>query len=107
MTYGRFMRLILFFDLPTKTKNDLKNYRYFIKNLKKIGFYRLQESVFVKLSIDSQNMSSTINKIMNLKLSDGDIRILTVTEKQFSSMTQVIGENKSDVLSTTDRVVEI
>ena len=44
MSY-RYMRTLLFFDLPTYTQTDRRNYRKFIKLLKTNGCYMLQESV--------------------------------------------------------------
>ncbi len=61
----RFMRLILFFDLPQKTKEDKYNYQKFSKNLKKLGFIRVQFSVYSRLCID-RNVASSLMK--NIKL---------------------------------------
>ena len=33
-----FMRMILFFDLPSTTKKDIKEYTQFVRMLKKNGF---------------------------------------------------------------------
>ena len=45
MSY-RFMRIIVFFDLPTETALDRKNYTKFRKFLIKDGFIMLQYSVY-------------------------------------------------------------
>ena len=37
------MRMILFFDLPSTTKKDIKEYTQFVRMLKKNGFFRMQE----------------------------------------------------------------
>lgn len=42
----RFMRMIVFFDLPTITTEDRRNYRLFRKMLIKNGFIMLQ-SLFI------------------------------------------------------------
>ena len=47
MSY-RFMRVIVFFDLPTLTLEDKKEYRNFRKFLLKRGFAMMQESVYSK-----------------------------------------------------------
>lgn len=107
MMYNRFMRLLLFFDLPMITKNDLKQYRTFLKNIKILGFYMIQESVYVKMAIDSQSTKACINKINEIKPSSGNIIILSVTENQFASINIIIGESKTDVLSTNERMVEL
>ena len=45
MSY-RFMRMIVFFDLPTKTTADLREYRKFRKLLITNGFVMMQTSVY-------------------------------------------------------------
>ncbi len=49
------MRLLLFFDLPTKTKQDLREYRSFVKYLKNDGYLRVQYSVYAKLCINKDS----------------------------------------------------
>ena len=49
------MRMIVFFDLPTETALDRRNYRRFRKLLTQNGFLMLQESVYCKLLL---NMSA-------------------------------------------------
>lgn len=106
MSY-RFMRSILFFDLPTITAINRKNYRKFVKILKKNGFYMLQESVYCRMSIDKQAADAVIKKIKDIVPPDGNIMVLTVTEKQFASIDILLGQTSSDVLSTIDRIIEL
>lgn len=40
MSY-RFMRVLVFFDLPVQTSEDMKNYRLFRKTLLKNGFFMM------------------------------------------------------------------
>lgn len=60
MSY-RFMRIVLFFDLPTLTEKNRKEYTRFRKFLIKTGFMMLQESVYVKLALNA----TTTNTLMN------------------------------------------
>lgn len=99
------MRVMLFFDLSTLTSEDLKSYRNFMKNLKKEGFYMLQESVYVKMVLNQQIADSTINAVKSFSPKNGNIMVLVVTEKQFSSIITIIGENKTDVINDIDRIV--
>lgn len=59
----RFMRMIVFFDLPTITTEDRRNYRLFRKMLIKNGFIMLQESVYCKLMI-SPSVEKSINNLL-------------------------------------------
>lgn len=99
------MRAVLFFDLPTLTSTDQRNYRVFRKNLIKIGFFMLQESVYVKMSIDMQSLDSSISKIKKFLPPKGSVIILRLTEKQFSSKLVLLGNDVTDVVSSDERVV--
>ena len=99
------MRSILFFDLPTISKNDLKVYRHFIKNIKKIGFYMLQESVYIKMSIDYQAVETTINRLREFSPNNGSIIVLNITEKQFSQMDIISGKNITNIVNDDKRIV--
>ena len=67
----------------------------------------LQESVYVKMAIDKQSADSTIKKVKKYVPPEGDIMVLLITEKQFSSMEVVLGESKSDVVDNMDRVLSL
>ncbi len=103
----RFMRTLLFFDLPVETSTQRKDYRKFVKEIISLGFYRLQESVFVKLSIDMQGVLATTAKLKGLLPKEGNIITLSITEKQFSSMSFLLGECDCDVELSDDRLIEL
>lgn len=105
MSTFRFMRIIVFFDLPTETNEDKRNYRNFRNTLLKDGFIMMQESVYTKLMTTPSVENSVKNLIYKNKPEKGIVQILTVTEKQFSKMEFVVGEYKSDVIDSQDRVV--
>jgi len=99
------MRMMVFFDLPMVTKKELREYRKFRKLLITSGFYMIQESVYVKMAIDRQVIDSTANKINGFLPPKGNIMMLVITEKQFASMRLLLGESKTDVLTSDDRIV--
>ena len=104
MSY-RFMRIVLFFDLPTLTEKNRKEYSRFRKFLIKSGFMILQESVYVKLALNSTTMNTMINKLEKNKPNEGLVQLLLVTEKQYSKLYMLLGENKNEVLDSTERLV--
>ena len=105
MSTFRFMRIIVFFDLPIETNEDKRNYRKFRKALIKDGFIMMQESVYTKLMTTPSVENSVKNMIHKNKPEKGIVQTLTVTEKQFSKMEFVVGEYKSDVIDSEERVV--
>ena len=104
MSY-RFMRVIVFFDLPTETLEDRKNYRKFRRFLIKDGFMMLQESVYAKLALNSTQVSQIINEVKNSQPEKGSVQILSVTEKQFSKMEIISGKSNSNVVDTDERLL--
>lgn len=99
------MRVIVFFDLPTETSADRKNYRQFRKFLVKGGFMMLQESVYAKLALNSTQVAQIINEVKNSQPEKGSVQILSVTEKQFSKMEIISGRCNSNVVDTDERLL--
>ncbi len=101
------MRLIIFFDLPSVTKKDHREYNKFIKYIKKEGFSMFQESVYTKLCLNEQVVDATLKKIKNNLPKDGFISCLSLTEKQFSNIQCILGEFKSDVIISDEKIVKL
>ncbi len=104
MSY-RFMRVIVFFDLPTESAKERREYTRFRKHLIKSGFMMMQESVYTKLALNQNASSEIADSIRKNKPPSGLVQILSVTEKQFSRMEIVVGEIKSDVVTSDERVI--
>lgn len=104
MSY-RYMRIMVLFDLPVLTERQRRDYREFRKYLIKSGFFMLQESVYCKLVQNSGVADVIQESIRKNKPAEGLVQILRVTEKQYSKMEYVVGENKSCVLDTDERLV--
>jgi CRISPR-associated protein Cas2 len=101
----RFMRLLVFFDLPVETAEDRRNYRVFRNALIKNGFVMLQESVYCRLMTTPSVEKSMRNLIVTNKPEKGIVQILTVTEKQFSKMEYVVGEYVNEVIDSNERLI--
>ena len=104
MSY-RFMRMILFFDLPVETNEDKRNYRKFRKELIKNGFIMIQESVYTKVMTTPSVENSVKNMIQKCKPPCGLVQTIVVTEKQFAKMEYIVGENKSEFIDSDERLV--
>lgn len=99
------MRILVFFDLPTETGENKRDYRKFRKVLIKNGFIMLQESVYSRMLITPGAGELVVNVIRKNKPPKGIVQILTVTEKQFSQMEYIVGEHKSDTIDSDERLV--
>lgn len=99
------MRMLVFFDLPTETSEDKREYRKFRKLLLANGFIMLQESVYCRMVLNKTVEKSVADTIKRNKPRAGLVQLLSVTEKQFSQMEYITGEFHSDVIDTDERVV--
>ena len=99
------MRMLLFFDLPSVTNSDLKEYRKFRKFLIENGFSMLQESVYSKLLLHNTASMRMVEKLEKNKPENGSVCMLIITEKQYQKMILVIGELKGTFLETDERFV--
>ena len=95
----------MFFDLPTLTAGNRREYVKFRKYLIKSGFIMLQESVYCKLALNSTVSEAVAQGIRRNRPPEGLVQVLTLTEKQFSKMEMITGEYKSEVLQSDDRLV--
>jgi CRISPR-associated protein Cas2 len=80
------------FDLPTDTKKARKDYTHFRKNLLKDGFSMLQYSVYVRHCASEENATVHYNRIGNFLPPDGEVRLITITDKQFGRMHTFLGK---------------
>lgn len=101
------MRMVLFFDLPSTTKKDIREYNHFVKFLKKKGFVRMQESVFTKLALNQSVVNASMIEIRKNTPPEGLISILTITENQFSSIEHILGEVETDVITSESKVIKL
>ena len=65
----------------------------------------LQESVYCKLALNGTAVNAIIDNVHRNKPQEGPVQLLTVTEKQYSKMDIIIGELKSEVLDSDERLV--
>lgn len=99
------MRIVVFFDLPTETPEDKRNYRQFRKLLVSNGFIMMQESVYCRMVLNQSVESSVKETLKRNCPPEGIMQVLTVTEKQFAGMQYLVGSIKTDMVDSCERVV--
>lgn len=102
---GKFMRVLVFFDLPTETKADRREYSRFRRGLIKDGFLMMQESVYCKLALNPTAAQAIMAGVRERRPPKGLVQMLVVTEKQFSRMEFVLGEYQSQIIDDEERLV--
>lgn len=90
MSY-EFMRLILLFDLPMVTKKERRVYTKFRKSLIQNGYIMMQFSVYSKIFNNRDSADNHIKQLKRFLPSQGQIRIMLVTETQYSKIQVIVG----------------
>lgn len=86
------MRIIVFFDLPVKTKKQRKVATKFRNTLVKEGFMMLQYSVYTRICNGPDAAERYEKRIQKYLPPEGNVRLMTVTEKQFANMKLLVGD---------------
>jgi CRISPR-associated protein Cas2 len=89
--------LICMFDLPMKTSEEKKEYRDFHKLLKKEGFTMFQLSVYGRYCMGEDHAKSPRKRIRQNVPPLGQVRIITITDHQFSKMEVFLGKSPQKV----------
>jgi len=87
----RKMVLFVMFDISTESKKDLDKYRHFRKKLLESGFIMFQYSVYIRFCKSLAIAQKYEKKIEAQAPNNGSIRIIKITESQYSNM--IIIEN--------------
>lgn len=104
MSY-RYMRMLVMFDMPTETAEERKSYRKFRKFLLNEGFIMHQFSIYSKILLNGSANKAMIGRLKKNNPKRGLITILSVTEKQFSKMIYLNGNEDTSIANTDERIV--
>jgi len=92
----RVVWVFVFFDLPTDTKKDRRNYARFRKNLMQDGFTMLQYSIYTRHSSSRENAAVHLTRVKSFLPPKGEIILFTLTDKQFEMMEFFRGESETE-----------
>ena len=101
------MRVMVFFDLPTLTVKDGQEYRRFHKFLVKNGFIMTQYSVYSKLVLNCGQAKSVMELLTKNVPHKGLIQCLQITERQFASITYLVGKAQTKIVDSDSRWIEV
>lgn len=88
------MWVVAMFDLPVDTKEARRQYTLFRKNLLKNGFARMQFSVYIRHCASEENARVHVQRVERNVPPDGEVRIITITDKQFERMRVFWGKRR-------------
>lgn len=103
----RIMWVFVYFDLPTKTKKERKQYAIFRDRLEKDGFRMLQYSVYVRHCTSRENAEMHKNRVKKILPPQGHVIIHIITDKQFSMMENYYNTKKEKKKDTQDNQLTI
>lgn len=101
------MRILVFFDLPVKSKIQRKSATKFRMFLLKNGYYMVQYSVYARIcnGIDAVNKHS--NRLRMQVPDNGSVKVLVITEKQYQNIDVMLGDYKKEDEEIKDTQCEI
>ena len=91
-----FMRIIVMFDLPVKSKRQRKEATAFRNFLLKDGYYMVQYSIYVRICNGQDSVQLHKNRIKFAIPSQGAVRLLTITEKQYENIEILLGKKQKE-----------
>ena len=103
----RFMRLLIFFDLPMETSKNRRDYAVFHKFLIKNGFIMMQKSVYSKLVLNGVISLAERARVEKNRPPEGIVELLEITENQFSKIEYLVGTKQSAVEESMKRLIEL
>ena len=88
----RYMRILVLFDLPTKTKKNRKDAAKFRTYLLKNGFDMMQFSVYMRICKGRECIATYRRRIIQNAPQNGSVRILPIPNSFYERMEIVTGE---------------
>ncbi len=90
---NKFMRLLVFFDLPVKTAGERKAATQFRNFLLKDGYHMIQYSVYTRICNGNDDIEKHEARLNQHLPHAGSVRSLVITEKQYDSMKILLGKS--------------
>ena len=85
------MWLIVFFDLPVRTKEQRRRATRFRCFLKDDGFVMLQFSVYTRVCRGQDAAEKHVRRVRGNLPSEGSVRTLQITDRQYGRMELMLG----------------
>ena len=89
---NKFMRILVFFDLPVVKKKERKIYSQFRRFLLNDGYDMIQYSVYSRLCNGTDMTNKHLKRLNTILPEKGSVRCLTITEKQYEEMQFLVGK---------------
>lgn len=85
------MRILVLFDLPVVSKEERRAYTVFRRFLLNDGYDMIQFSIYGRILNGNDATEKHYKRLLANLPPAGSVRVLTVTEKQFTNMKLLVG----------------
>ena len=89
---NRLMRILVFFDLPVKTKAERGAAAKFRNFLLMDGYHMVQLSVYARICSGTDSVEAHKLRLAAAVPSKGSVRMLVITEKQYNNIQILLGK---------------
>ncbi|MCP9306804.1 CRISPR-associated endonuclease Cas2 [Mesomycoplasma ovipneumoniae] len=104
----REMRILLMYDIYYINEDDNKLYNKFIKELYKLGYVRLQYSIYSKIIPTHLQYNSEKKKLLRIIPKNSNIRIAMLTEKQYQNIEILNGtKSKNEIYNLEEDYIKL
>ena len=86
------MRMLVFFDIPVKTKRQRRIATGFRNFLLKDGYHMVQYSVYARVCNGIDAVDKHRSRLKTALPENGSVRLMVVTEKQYEAIEILVGE---------------
>lgn len=93
---NKFMRMLVFFDIPVKTKRQRKIATAFRNFLLKDGYHMVQYSVYARVCNGTDAVEKHRQRLRTALPENGSVRLLVITEKQYETIEILVGNLYED-----------
>lgn len=93
---NKFMRMLVFFDIPVKTSRERRIATGFRNFLLKDGYYMVQYSVYARVCNGMDAVNKHRIRLNSALPENGSVRLLVITEKQYESIEILVGNYKEE-----------
>ena len=98
------MWIVVMFDLPVDTPEARKEYTQFRKKLLVDGFTMMQYSVYMRHCASRENSLVHSERVKKNLPPDGEVRIVTITDKQYSKIQTFFGKRRKATESAPEQL---
>lgn len=96
------------YDFNMKEENELKEYNKFHRYIQSLGFIMMQYSVYYRVANTNSKADSFVKLVEKKLPSNGHVRILKITDREFLDMKILRGNRKiNESINSNERFIKI